>query len=371
MNRVSRKNFLSRSLCGLCKFAALICVSFTFASLICAENLGLFLLDITSGFVDNPCGGVIFFCLSLCVLTLSIYWILTLLGVFEVKAAIHVGKFCFRYGSWQRVRRSRVFLLLAVSLLCALHVYRSAGKEERFDSWQGDSAIAHAMGEICGETYTNSLEAFQANYERGFRTFEVDILQTSDGIPVLTHHFEIPEVTGEEFLGTPVLGKYTALSFEDLCRLMKEYPDIWVVTDTKYSDAASAEEEFHSLLQAVTSAAAEVTLNRFVIQIYNEDMYEAIRQAYPFQSYIFTLYQRWDGNIAEFTDICRWCYSNNVRIITMWNYLFSEEMLAIAERYGIDLYVHTENDISVAKEFLERGVKGVYTDRISPLELTR
>lgn len=40
--------------------------------------------------------------------------------------------------------------------------------------------IAHAGGQIGATTYTNSIEALDANYEKGFRAFEIDFSWTSD-----------------------------------------------------------------------------------------------------------------------------------------------------------------------------------------------
>jgi len=40
--------------------------------------------------------------------------------------------------------------------------------------------IAHAAGAVNGRTYTNSLEAFEYNYAKGHRFFEVDFSWTSD-----------------------------------------------------------------------------------------------------------------------------------------------------------------------------------------------
>jgi hypothetical protein len=47
--------------------------------------------------------------------------------------------------------------------------------------------VAHAFGSIDGHTYSNSLEAFQRNYGRGFRVFEVDHLVLADGTVLLAH----------------------------------------------------------------------------------------------------------------------------------------------------------------------------------------
>ena len=40
--------------------------------------------------------------------------------------------------------------------------------------------IAHAGGEILGNTYTNSLEALNNSYKNGFRYFELDMIVTAD-----------------------------------------------------------------------------------------------------------------------------------------------------------------------------------------------
>ena len=52
------------------------------------------------------------------------------------------------------------------------------------------SYIAHALGAIDDKVYTNSLEAFQHNYDLGFRVFEADLEYTSDDEIVLIHSWE-------------------------------------------------------------------------------------------------------------------------------------------------------------------------------------
>ena len=113
----------------------------------------------------------------------------------------------------------------------------------------------------------------------------------------------------------------------------------------------------------------EAVLDRLVIQIYNEDMYAVVKEIYPFQSYIFTLYQRWLGDIDEFIKICRWCVVNHVDAVTMPEYYFYEDNRDVARRYNIDLYVHTLNDVPRAQELIKQGVRGIYTDDIMPVEL--
>ena len=49
---------------------------------------------------------------------------------------------------------------------------------------QQNQLIAHAMGGIDGQVYTDSLEAWEENYKRGYRVFEVDLRVLDDATVV-------------------------------------------------------------------------------------------------------------------------------------------------------------------------------------------
>ena len=242
--------------------------------------------------------------------------------------------------------------------------------------WTDEKIIGHSFGEIDGETYTGCLEAFEEKYSEGLRTFEVDFARTSDGFIVLRHDWSIDlqdfseegyVATKDEFVKTKILGKYTPLTLEDLLLIMKEHNDIWIVTDSKNSDPISAKKDFQDLVATAKDIDCEECLDRFVIQFYNEEMYEAIRDVYDFKGYIFTLYMRWDSTFDEFMQIARWCAANDVHVITMWSDLAkNEDVITYARKYDIDIYVHTVNDINEARSRMYSGVKGIYTDAITP-----
>ena len=96
------------------------------------------------------------------------------------------------------MKRRSLFALLAVVAILAL------GLAPYWTNWlhnkkYDDSAIpvlpvpkyiAHAGGGIGGASYTNSRDAFDANYRRGFRFFETDLNWTSDDQLVLIHDWE-------------------------------------------------------------------------------------------------------------------------------------------------------------------------------------
>lgn len=239
---------------------------------------------------------------------------------------------------------------------------------------ENDVLIGHSFGSIDGYTYTGCLEAFQKKYEQGLRVFEVDFAVAADGNIVLRHDWDVALQEGissasiptsGEFKEIPIYKKYTPLTFIDLLQLMKEYPDIWIVTDSKDVGEEEVRAEFEDMVREAEEVGMLDVLDRFVIQIYNEKMYDIVKEVYPFSEYIFTLYQRWNGEMNEFENICKWCVVHDVKSITMWNFFYNEKIKRIAQNYNIDIYVHTENNSLAGKNYLMNGVSGLYTDDLT------
>ncbi|NHF59072.1 hypothetical protein FK220_006960 [Flavobacteriaceae bacterium TP-CH-4] len=116
-----------------------------------------------------------------------------------------------------------------------------------------DRYIAHAGGEVDGIKSTNSLEALDQNYRRGFRLFELDIIKTKDGQLVAAHDWKMwarfTDYTGElpvthaEFKKHKIYGKYTTMDFEAINRWFAAHPDAILVTD-KVNDPIQFAEQF-------------------------------------------------------------------------------------------------------------------------------
>lgn len=101
--------------------------------------------------------------------------------------------------------------------------------------------IAHAGGQIDGKTYTNSLEALNLSYSKGFRLFELDIIKTKDNHFVAAHDWEhwakivgyegeLP-VSNQIFLSKKIFDKYTPLDMKSINRWFNEHQDAILVTD--------------------------------------------------------------------------------------------------------------------------------------------
>ncbi len=116
-----------------------------------------------------------------------------------------------------------------------------------------DRYIAHAGGEVNGIKSTNSKEALDENYKKGFRLFELDIIETSDNQLVAAHDWkmwarftdykeELPP-TLNEFKKHKIYGDYTTLDMKGINDWFAAHPDAILVTD-KLNDPVTFAKNF-------------------------------------------------------------------------------------------------------------------------------
>lgn len=119
------------------------------------------------------------------------------------------------------------------------HIYFPKVKYE-FEP-NNDRYIAHAGGEINGVKSTNSKQALDANYKKGFRLFELDIIETSDGKLVAAHDWKMwsrfTDYEGtlppshSEFMKRKIYGDYSTLDMKGINDWFAAHPDAILVTD--------------------------------------------------------------------------------------------------------------------------------------------
>lgn len=279
---------------------------------------------------------------------------------------------------WERgkMKKKRTAAFALAGLLCF-----AAAEPAQAAEWQKENPlIAHALGEADGKIETNSKEAFIASWENGYRVVEADFTYTSDGTLVLRHDFEVDgsyyrleiEPAGnllmdsKTFQSTPIIYEQTPLTAAELLMLMQEYPDMYLVTDTKDTDKATVQRQFSDLKAIARNIGASEALERIIPQIYHEDMLGWVREIYAFPDWIFTLYQLADPDYAEIADFC---IANGIDTVTLHQNRAKAEVVSLFREKGIQVYAHTVNRYLVFRDLLELGVNGIYTDRIKPYEL--
>lgn len=291
---------------------------------------------------------------------------------------VRIGKNFFRVKTHSIKSRSCIISIL-ICVLITLYFCGSDIELILANEWNYPTVVAHAGGEIDGYRYSNCQEAIIENYQKGYRTFEIDFAVTSDNVLVGKHDWDYvvqdgvqsgDVLTAAQFTSIPIFERYTPLTFDRMCVILDEYPDMWLITDTKDTEIEKVKNEIQIMVNTASKLGLQSVLDRVIIQIYNEEMYYTVKDTYSFDNYIFTMYQRWNGSAAEFEELARFCCKEGIRTVT----IPEDERTRtyeIAEKYGVNLYMHTINEVESAQSYINHGVTGVYTDSILPNQLRR
>ncbi len=235
--------------------------------------------------------------------------------------------------------------------------------------WESQDLIAHAMGAVGGCSYSNSLEAFEHNYRRGYRLFEVDLELTSDGVAVLRHNWsdfcDTPEFSIEappsleRYKKSKIYKLFTPLSIDDLVDLMARYEDAYVVVDKLYANTRTY------VNQIVSKAEGRGVIDRFVIQVFDIPSYELIDGIHHFKHYLFTLYRHGQVRLDEVADFC---VERGIPAIAFPKEWASNGAAAIFKKRGLKVYAHTVNKSAEADSLMRLGVDGFFSDYLDPAE---
>ena len=277
----------------------------------------------------------------------------------------------------------RIILLIEILLAACLFTgsvpYGNAKEEIAVNTpefnWENYNIITHALGGLDGYTYLNSRESFINHYDKGCRFFEVDLSQTSDGVWVCRHNWREPMgqwegdkkkvLSAEEFLNTPIYGKYTPMSFEDLLKLLDEYPDAFVTIDSKQYSVRNYQrtlEDYAQYREIAINAGLEHTLGQIIPELYNSAMYSGTMLVYKFPAYLYSLWQEY--SIEELNDIADFCQANQIQAVSLYCEYWSEDVQKIFDERDILVYIYTINDEEKAREYVKAGAKGVCTDTL-------
>ena len=221
--------------------------------------------------------------------------------------------------------------------------------------------IIHAGGEIGGMLGSNSLEALDATYQKGYRVIEMDFVLSSDGHPVCLHDWSsyysdsitsLP-ISKAEFENVKIFNQYTSVTLDSLVAWMKTHSDVYIVTDIKENNV--------DVLRNIAAEHPEI-IGRIIPQIYQYEEYLPVR-AMGYSNIVLTLYR-----LPTYNDKTNGKYNRTFAIkngllavtsdATLANEAFVKEFTSV----GVPLYVHTVNDEAEQQKCFDMGITGVYTD---------
>lgn len=210
-----------------------------------------------------------------------------------------------------------------------------------------------------------------------YRVFETDLILTSDNSLVAAHDWSFvtaafglelqdgqtaQPMSEKEFKSHKIYGKYTPLSFKDIVRLMKKYPDMYLVTDTKETRSPMVDQEFQLIAEIAEKIEPDV-LSRIIPQIYNEEMFYTIMDIYNWKSMIFTLYAL--ENFSE-KEVIDFTYREGIQMVTTFLGKSQELFFHGLFERGTQVYMHTINTPEEFEALKMQGVIGIYTDFLAP-----
>lgn len=303
----------------------------------------------------------------------------------DVKLSVMIGKVKMLFDCHVTAFLHIVKWILPLAI-AALSIFSFIdGKTVEARWFEKHTLVAHGGGSVKGIPYqdgvTNLLEAFNQNYDAGHRVFEGDMCFTSDGILVLEHdweHYYTRQMstaysgnapTYAEYMSSKLYGLYTPMDMDDVVDFLLAHEDAYFMTDFK--DCLNKEltlSGFQQIVDAAERSGHIEVLDRFIVQAYHYEFKQWVEEVYPFSEYLYTCYMTPQADLTP-SEIAEYCYENNIPVITMWTYWLDESWCEDAERYGIKIFVHTENDLSEAERLISAGASGVYTDNIHPSDI--
>ena len=232
------------------------------------------------------------------------------------------------------------------------YVFHAAGRLEGIDD----------AGNLRDYDGSNSLEGLAQCAECGRRpaAVELDFNFTADGQLACIHDWYTEYADGIEdgvpltlgdFLAVRIYRNFTPAWIGDAADWLRSNPGTYIVTDIKDDNIAGC--------RAVAEACPDL-LNRFVVQIYDESEYDAVREM-GFEYVVYTLY-RLDWNAkTDWRALGKFAASHPLIGFTFsWELCSVEGYVDGMLRSGVPLYVHTVNEGEEA--YFDMGIAGVYTD---------
>lgn len=240
------------------------------------------------------------------------------------------------------------------------------------DSIGKDEVFFTAHRGLSSQAPDNSLPAFELAGQSGFDSIETDVIETKDGVFVISHdnslsnicgvNAKISDLTYEELqdyntyhisLGANV-GKYddydlripTVEEFLEICIQYGCIPQL----DAKNLNSFESVERLYEILceYGLQDSSVVTSFNNLYLQSLRE-LNPNITLTYGVDS---TGYLDYD-----------WLQNYNIGVSVQYNNVLKNNFSELNER-GIDLNVYTVKDINTAKVLIDKGVTSITADRI-------
>ncbi len=225
-------------------------------------------------------------------------------------------------------------------------------------------AFAHRGGDVGGPE--NTLAAFAAAWERGYRTLETDVHASADGVAVIHHDSTLARVTGTDVsIGELSAAELSAITVDGhvavptLASLFEAFPDAYFNLDPKSDNAVApliTELERHDRLSTVcvgsfSDERIEVLRNHFGDKLCSSPGPRVARQV---------VVNAVTGRRVPGERCVQLPFRYHGVLLPGW-------LIARIQAVGVQVHVWTVNNVAEMTLMLDRGVDGIMTDRTETL----
>ncbi|WP_215492135.1 sulfatase-like hydrolase/transferase [Fenollaria sporofastidiosus] len=228
-----------------------------------------------------------------------------------------------------------------------------------------DKTILMGGGELEGLARSNVLDAFEYNYKRGKRKFEVDLSKTTDGKYVgledwdgiirrffVTKDTKMPEVkrlSYEEFKNLVPLRDRKAIDLDVLAGFMNEKQDTEVFICTK--------DDTKELLSYIKENY-EGLMKRLTVEVHSKDEYKSAND-FGFKNIVYSLENAKDIDLElkEIKDF-------KLTAIALDASKLDEETAKKLVASGHKVYAYKVNTNELAEKLFTLGITAIYTDKL-------
>lgn len=260
---------------------------------------------------------------------------------------------------------------LAVVLVLAAACGDATEPKPPTSPWQARGFVAHALGSPPdGPAYTNSREAFEKSYRKGFRAFEADLVRLRDGVTVLAHDLrarryglrddqEIEDLTSEQMRRRRFDGRYVPVFEDDLVDLLEEHHDAVVVLDTK-----GAIRDQVAIARRLADRAPDDVRERMYPHVHFQEQLDALRRLDVFPGFVLSLYL-WERD--QLRDAPAFARRNDLDTVIVRPEVYTDRLRDALRAAGARwIFVHSFTTKDEIEPWRAKGV-GVYSnDWIEP-----
>lgn len=257
--------------------------------------------------------------------------------------------------------------------------------QQKANFWQGANfliAVAHRGGDAAGIDKENSLAAFQAAYDLGYRWFETDVVPTKDGKLLAIHgrgyqrhpnkdlpsRLKIQRMTYSEIVSSITVGGEKVLTLDEL---LDAFPDAKFFLDPKTLKAASA---LAKNLIGRPQDLDRVWIGSF-IPFNNARVYKAVKQVTgqdlglallgPVKSAPIRLAAYLPIFMPLASAYVRWTRAGSVRVFYARS---NQKFIQTSHKLGLKTGVYTPNTKKAIEQSLASGVDVIMSDSVKLLK---